>query len=111
MIINFYDEVKEAWKRQEKCPHTLNVYQAQELVKSYTKAVQAKLAYYLNRWEWDTDILGEYSNYKTAWEYALIFNAFVSKYNIFKFECKEIKKMSDEEFKEAVIARLFDSTF
>lgn len=81
MLINFYEHVRNvASVEHKKCPHTMNAIEARKFVKSFSKEQQARLAYHFERWEWDTDILGEYKGYELAWEYANIFTAFVSKY-------------------------------
>lgn len=108
MLINFYEEVRKASLEKNKCPHTMNVMEAEKYVESFSKEQQAKLAYHFNRWEWNTDILGEFKGYELAWEYAEIFSSFVSNYDRFKYECMKVKGMTKEEFLEEVIADIYD---
>ena len=86
----------------------MNAIEARKFVKSFSKEQQARLAYHFERWEWDTDILGEYKGYELAWEYTNIFTAFVSKYDRFKYECMQVKGMTKDEFLEEVIAAIYD---
>jgi len=109
MIINFYEQVRQDIAGNKKCHHTMNVVEANKFVENYSKEEQAKLAYHFNRWEWDESILGEFMGYEIAWEYAEIFTAFVSKYNRFKYECLKVKIMTEEAFREEVIAAIYNA--
>lgn len=109
MLINFYEEVRKASAERKKCPHTMKVMEAEKFVESFSKEQQAKLAYHFNQWEWDTDVLGEFKGYELAWEYANIFMMFVSQYEQFKFECLKAKGKTEEEFKEEVIAAIYNA--
>lgn len=108
MIVNFYDKVREASYEHKKCPRTMNAISAMKFVKSFSKSDQIKLAYHFHRWEWDESILGKFKGWEIAWEYADIFTAFVSKYERFKYECMEINGMTKEEFREEVIADIYN---
>lgn len=109
MIVNFYEEVRRDIAEQKKCPYEASVVEAKKLVEQYSKDDRAKIAYHLNRWEWDEDILGKFPGYAIAWGYAKIFSAFVSKYNRFKYECMFVNGMTEEEFREAVIAEIYNA--
>lgn len=111
MVVNFYNEVKEAIKRGEKRPQTIQLFKAKEIFDGYTEEGQARLAYRFNRWEWDEELLGKYTDYKTAWEYSSIFTSFCSHYKRFKYECMLVKGMKKKEFLEEVLASIYNSLF
>lgn len=108
MIVNFQTEAYEnARKREPKQTVTFSEYM--ELKKSFSAQDVAKAAYYLNRFEWDTDLLGEYPGIKRARAITDAFLAFTSPYQIFKYECLVIKGMSEDETREAVTEDIFNS--
>lgn len=74
MKINFFEERKK--KSSYEIQRRLNVEQATHLFYSFTKKQAAQLAYELNRYEWNTDLLGEYQGIDYAMELTELFNAF-----------------------------------
>lgn len=107
MIVNFFEERKK--KSSYEIQRRLNVEQATHIFYSFTKKQAAQLAYELNRYEWNTDLLGEYQGIDYAMELTELFNAFTSDYEIFKYECVAIDGMTDDQVKEAVLEKMFNN--
>ena len=110
MIVNFQKEVYQAVERREQ-REVITFKEYMEFTKSFSAQDAAKAAYHLNRFVWDTDLLGGYPGVKRARAITDAFLDFASQYEIFKYECLVIKGMTEDETREAVTENIFNNIF
>lgn len=107
MIVKFYKEGIAT--KHSKIKRQYNVFSAREMFSRYTKQEAAQIAYELNHWQWNTDLLGDYQGVDLALEMSEIFRAYASEYEVFKYECLFIKGMTEDETREAITETIFNS--
>ena len=104
MIVDFRKEAEKCKQRE-----AITFKEYMEFKKALSAQDAAKVAYHLNRFEWDTDLLGEYPGVKRARAITDAFLAFASQYEMFKYECLVIKGMTEDETREAITETIFNS--
>lgn len=107
LIVKFYEEGIAT--KHSKIKRQYNVFSAREMFSRYTKQEAAQIAYELNHWQWNTDLLGDYQGVDLALEMSEIFRAYASEYEVFKYECRQINHMTEQETHEAIIEKIFNN--
>ncbi len=102
MIVNFYHD-----GLKTKIKYPFSIVEGGKFIEKFTDDQKATLAIQLNRWEWDTELLGDFPGAALAKGYANMFRGKVGRYKMFKYELKQQGK-TEEEIKEAIIEKLFN---